>query len=158
MCINTDHPLTIKGTFLQMGHFKRWAPLYPTAPHWVPEPEFYFMCVGIWEGICGLLLLFGPRPLRRLATFGMLSSMNGDVLRHLKVRVKLPEFSWQDLTYFGPIDIQYFDIWDTFQSFTFHAHYWECILRGIILASNLEINSHLNIYSFPKFCPVSIVW
>ncbi len=84
-----------------------------------------------------------------------------------KVRVKLAEFSWHDLTYFGPRHSIFWYMrhvskqWRVLQSFceksgpflsiaqkcivrTFHAHYRECILRGITSASIREINSHLN--------------
>ena len=55
------------------------------------------------------------------------------------------ESSWQNFHDMAwlilDLGIQYFYT----QSFTFHAHYWKCIL-SVFSASNLEINSHLKAY------------
>ena len=73
----------------------------------------------------------------------------------LKVRVKLAEFSWHDLTFLA-LGAQYFDIWDTFRG---NKRYWSvgyselyisCKLPRVYFkgyahqpAISVEINSHL---------------
>ena len=57
---------------LKLMRFRRWAPLFPTAPNWVPRPWPYMKCVGVCEGAAGLLLLLGPRKYRRYSCTGKL--------------------------------------------------------------------------------------